>query len=558
VPHLDELARLATDPRTPRDERWDANAELWNGFASQLDYSNLEEIRDSFYSDLAGGGITAKAMQLAPYTLDSRPPVDHPRFHTSVLRLNEFGLVDSPNLKSRWMEKRSRSGFYLLKDIVQNVDVLGAVLYTRIRQVLRFMRQERDEGPQGFRIVRADGEQVTEAEKPRVRQVEEFVLNCGDTSDYFERQRLQRSDLAGFVTKLVWDTLSGDSCPIELTRTNGGKLSGVHNVDFSTVRLCSEFGYEGRDEVRAVQVIEGIPYVAYGYPDLIYEIRNPRTDISLGGYGCAEPELILRAVTAYLNAVSYNASGIDRNAIPRGILQLIGKYEQGQLDAFKRQTKLMLTGAANRFGIPIIAAEEKGGGAVWVPMDTFDEMFFARWMVFVVSIICAIYGIDPAEIHFDSFNVRGTQLGGKGDTAEKLSLSRDKGLVPLLAFVEKVISIIVQVYDPKYRFRCVGLHEEDEQRKQERIKIASTINEVRAINGQEPHESELIGNAPANSMLMGLYMQEQGIGPMGGDDPDGRPGFDEEDDDNRLRRRKRTGEEDDLGKAVVVIQRNAA
>jgi len=143
-------------------------------------------------------------------------------------------------------------------------------------------------------------------------------------------------------------------------------------------------------------------------------VRNPRTDIWTCGYGYAEPEMIVRAATAYLNAVTYNAAGLDRNAIPRGILTLFGNYNQSQLNNFRREWRAMLTGAANRWTIPIMASRNKEAGHVYTPVDTnFQEMFFARWMTFLVSIVSACYGIDPTEIHFDSFTTRAASLSGK-------------------------------------------------------------------------------------------------------------------------------------------------
>jgi hypothetical protein len=72
-----------------------------------------------------------------------------------------------------------------------------------------------------------------------------------------------------FVTKLVWDSLSADACPIEMVSTNNGKLPGYHNLDYETIRLTVEASYEGDDEIRAVQLNDGIPAVAFTYDDIL-------------------------------------------------------------------------------------------------------------------------------------------------------------------------------------------------------------------------------------------------------------------------------------------------
>lgn len=506
MPHLDELARITTDPGTPRDERYDANAELYRDFISQLDYPDLDEIRADIASLLANEQLMSKAaLRLDQQWVRGRPPAGHPREHTAILYLNEYGLVDpTGSYQSRWLERRGLSGFEFLRDVEHSVDLIAAIKLTRQRQIEPFLRPERDEGPLGFRIERADGEKPTRRDQGEMKRIEQMLLCGGDEPSYFDRLRLRRPDLASFGKQLVGDSLIADACPVELTYTRARELSGWHNLDFATIRLTSEQGYEGDDEIRAVQVWDGTPRVAFGYRDILYEVRNPRTDLAAGGYGLAESEIVIRAITAYLNAVTFNMAGIDRSSMPRGILQLTGKYDQKNLSAFQRQFKAMLSGAANRHHIPIIASDGDGG-VNWMPVDTFDEMFFARWATFLVSIVCAVYGIDPTEIHFDSFSVRPSSLSGS-DTAEKLSLSRDKGLVPLLAFVERILNILVTIINPRYRFKFVGLHEEDASRKQDRIKLSSTVDELRNMDGQEPHPNPLIGAAPVNSVHMQLYM----------------------------------------------------
>jgi hypothetical protein len=57
-------------------------------------------------------------------------------------------------------------------------------------------------------------------------------------------------------------------------------------------------------------------------------VRTPRTDLRAGGYGYAEPEGVIRAITGYINVMTYNLSGLDRSAVPRGILNVFGEYDR--------------------------------------------------------------------------------------------------------------------------------------------------------------------------------------------------------------------------------------
>ena len=73
----------------------------------------------------------------------------------------------------------------------------------------------------------------------------------------------------------------------------------MYAIDGATIRLCTEEGYRGDDEVFALQVVQGNIRAAYTYDDLIYVPRNPRTDVMVGGYGMSETELLIQTVTGF-------------------------------------------------------------------------------------------------------------------------------------------------------------------------------------------------------------------------------------------------------------------
>jgi hypothetical protein len=137
-------------------------------------------------------------------------------------------------------------------------------------------------------------------------------------------------------------------------------------------------------------------------------------------------------------------------------------------------------------------------------------MYFSKWMTFLTAIICALFGMSPDEINFESFSSRNGGIGNGNDTEEKLADSRDKGLVPLLRFYEDTFSdFIIAAFDEKYVFRWTGLDEEDRKAKEERQKLYLTVDEMRAMDSLDKHPDPVMGAAPVNPSLMGLYMQMQ-------------------------------------------------
>jgi hypothetical protein len=127
--------------------------------------------------------------------------------------------------------------------------------------------------------------------------------------------------------------------------------------------------------VFALQVVQGRPRTAYTYNDLIYVPRNPRTDVRLAGYGLGEPELLIRPVTGYLNAMTYNIKGFDENAIPRGMLHISGDYDANDLVAFKRHWNAMVKGINNAWTLPLMVSKDQDSKASFERFGVeFNEM----------------------------------------------------------------------------------------------------------------------------------------------------------------------------------------
>ena len=576
MPHLDELARLSFDPNVPADERQDANAELYNVFGSALPYADMGEVRAAVDMVLADQEALAKATRLEAYRARAGSVERYDgRGHTSVLYLNEYGVVDGmAGPTSRYLEKPMTGGFNFLRRVVAESDIIKAIILTVIRHIISHAVPERDQSPLGFHLVRKDGEKLNKDDRKETERLEEILINSGDESDPRKRKRKRRENMRGFLFKLLWDSLSLDACPVELEPTrNGKKISGWYNVPGDSIRLCSEEGYEGDDEIFAVQLIDEIPHVAYTYDDLIYEVRNLRTDLRVGGYGYAEPEMIVRAVTAFMNAFAYNAAGLDKNSIPRSILALFGSmFDRRELTTFTNQAHAMLHGGSNRWKMPIVAfPNTKDGDIKHIPIDTnFNELHFARWMTLNVSIPCAIYGFDPQGIGFENFSAHNTSPLNKGsDTELKVDLSRNKILIPTFMFVQGIYNdYLLPPFTDKYRLEFIGVHKEDEAKKFERQTLTLSENELRALDGVSPHPNKIIGEAPAgNPPMLALYSRLV-LGNSAQEDDEDPDASDREENDDQPRRRPRRARrrleaaepfaKSATGKGVVVIERGVS
>ena len=521
----DDARTVAYDPRAPADERYDAQAQLQQTYRPSLSdlipAPDVQHVIDHIVADLDEQAMLKKAQVI--------------QFPTSEARRRQQGMqsvyLDDLQIfaSGEWYEKPTPLGFESLRQMVDQTPILNAVIMTRIRQVSAFCRPQEQEDQPGFAIRHVDKEhELTAPESESIKLLTRFVQNSGWEFKPRARQRLRRDALPHLMAKLVRDSLTMDAAPIETELKRDRKLGidGLYAVDGATIRLCTEHGYEGDDEVFALQVVQGRIRTAYNYDDLIYVPRNPRTDVRLAGYGLGEPELLVRVVTGFLNALTHNIKGFDENAIPKGLLHLSGDYDSNDLTAFKRQWNAMVKGVNNAWTMPVIVSKDQESKASFEKFGIeFNEMYFAKWMTFLTSIICAIYSIAPDEINFESFSSGNSSRLAGNDTSEKLAFSKDKGLRPLLGYFESMLSdYVIGDFGDNFVFRFVGLDPEDNAQRWEKQKLASTWGELRAEIGRRPTKTPL-DDAPLNPSLIGPWQQAQQQAQQDfGQEPGGDPG----------------------------------
>ena len=503
----DDVNQIAFDLRAPDGERYDAQAQLSKAHmplaSALLPPENIQPVIDWIVGDLESQSLMkGRSAQVIQFPRKSQGQRGMQSIYLDDLQIWAQG---------EYFEKPSPLGFDSLRLMVEQTPVLNAVIMTRIRQVSRFCQPQEDDGP-GFIIRHIEkGHKPNADEKQSMKLLTKFFQNCGWEFDPRRRKRMRRDNFVQFMAKFTRDSLTMDSAPIETEMKKDKSLGvdGFYAVDGATIRLCAEDGYQGDDEIYAVQVTNGLIRTAYTYDDLIYEPRNPRTDVRLAGYGLGETELLVRVVTGFLNALTYNIKGFDDNAIPKGMLHLSGDYSQSDLTAFKRYWNAMVKGVNNAWSLPVMISKDQESKASFERFGIeYNEMYFAKWMTFLTSIICAVYGMGPDEINFESFAAGSSSLSGN-DTTEKLAASKDKGLRPLLSYSESLMSdYITSVFSDKYLFRFAGLDPEDADKRHEMNKLTLSLNEARAKDGLDPWKGPL-GDAPLNPSLIGPWMQTQ-------------------------------------------------
>lgn len=528
---LRRAGQVATREDAPKDEREDALLQAAREVAPVAKALPVGEI-------LRLGSLYAKGFD---------PPQE------ALARMAKVSLpVEDPSGMARtvWLARPVGLDFPQLRRIVQEDPVLKAIVWTRIAQVQRFLRPSAQVWKPGFRIRFRDRfRPVRPEDARRLAWLEDYVLSCGAEFDPRRRRALRRDGLWDWVAKHLQDSLSLDAAPVELIPTPSGRTHGWVHVDGGSVYLVDplatdalndtpevhrRYGLEVPDPSQVVAVLarEGRVLAWYTHEDLLYRVRRPRTEPWALGYGQPEPEDLLRIVTGFLNALTLNLRGFTHNSIPKGILTIYGDFTEEDIEQFKAEWDAYVSGLSNRWRVPVLFAQGGEGntaGASFVPIgNEFNEMYFSKWMTFLVAVKAALYGMDPEEINFESFTARPSTLSGS-DTEERLASSRDKGLWPLLQFLRATLNEILYTVDPEVELEWTGLEVDQQASRQDEERML-TWGEYRQRRGEAPPEDPVLANAPMNPGFLSIYMQTlqgQGRGqeapPPGAGKPDREP-----------------------------------
>lgn len=449
---------------------------------------------------------------------NSRPPKPGEPKSIFVDERGVFGTVPGG-----FKRRPSMFGPEHLRMMVENVPLINAIILRRDRTIKRFLRPNERARDMKFEIRKSDDVGVLRSKKGKEEtQIESFLIHSGWEEDSGLMREMHRDHITGFMSKSIRDILTLDAWAIETVPTRNGKtIDGYHAIDAATIYLASEQGYMGDDKIIAVQVVNGLPYTTYNRQELVYSVMNPRSDVLHSGYGYAPPEMIVKIVTGYLNAMTYNLKGFDSNAIPKGLLNLYGNFDQKQVDFFKQQWNASVRGVNNAWALPVMISQDKESAAEFVQFnEKFTDLYFAKWMVLLTSIVCSVYGMDPNEIYSEHFSAGKSSLSGS-DAAERLAEARDTGLEPLMSYIEDVItdSLVSRVASSDYVFRFMGIQPTDKEWQHEVQKLVMSVRQLAEENGIEPVEEDWV-DAPANPNLQAAYqMGQQAEGmPMSGMD----------------------------------------
>lgn len=343
---------------------------------------------------------------------------------------------------------------------------IRAVIGTRIEQVAAFSEPQKNKYDIGFIIRKKslyghdDVEEVSEEDAGRARWLTDFILNCGTISNAWHGDSFDT-----FLRKITKDSLELDQMTFEVIRNRKGQPIEFLATDAATYRIADSFDdehYHGnkKEQINGyypsyVQVYEERVLTDF-YPwELCFGIRNHQTDIRLNGYGRSELEDLVQVVTWMLYGDAYNGKFFSQGSAPKGILKVAGNVNGARLAEFRQQWGAMMAGVGNAHKTPVIESDKME----WIDMQKSNrDMEFQKWQEYLIQVACAVYKIAPDEVGFDVAGSGGRSMIDNSSNEAKLQYSRDKGLRPLLKFIERKINkYIINPLDPNFEFVFAGI-----------------------------------------------------------------------------------------------------
>jgi phage portal protein BeeE len=429
-----------------------------------------------------------------------------------------FAVIDALGYK----DKPSSLTYHTLNAMVWRMPIIHSIILTRLNQVANFAYPQEDKFNPGFRIRLADPKAIPTPEtEAKGKLLENFILTTGVTENPEGRDNFET-----FLRKTMRDSLTYDQMCFEIVPSRSGIPAEFYAVDAATVRIADttklRFDEDDVEAARFVQVYDGLVVAEYTQREMCFGVRNPTTNIKNQNYGQSELEMLVSTITSLLWAWDYNQKFFSQGTSAKGIINFKGAIPDKQLRSFRRFWYSQVAGVENSFKIPVTNADE----LQWVNMQQSNrDMEFSAWFDFLIKVATGVYGMDSMEVNF-KYGDTGSQSMFESSNASKLTASKDKGLKPLLRFVQnKINTHIIHPIDPDFRFEFVGLEAAtpgdlaDLQTKQ--VKTYKTVDEIRAEEDLEPlpdGNGEVILDPVWNQFQMMKQQADMGVGDFAEED----------------------------------------
>lgn len=361
-----------------------------------------------------------------------------------------------------------------------DIYIIRAIVNTRIEQVQNFLHFSEDEQKEGYTIRRKKSlfkeekeDELSNEDKRKIENIVKFLENGGWNEKWDNIDSFQE-----FVRKITFDSLTLDQLAFEIVRSRDWELKKFRAIDASLIRFLDTVDPRQREAFEGYRFKGYLPRYCMVWEDMVIQnpmtkepilyypwelgfgIRNKTSNIRKNGYGTSELETLVEIITWILWGMSYNGLFFKQGSQPKGFINVKNaNISPSTLNEFRQAWMQTMRGVENSHRVPVI----NGIDLEWIDLQKGNrDMEFNDWLKFLVIMSCSVYRIDPTELGFQ-FKDQAQIFGQDGQKA-RLQHSREKGLKPILIFLENVITkYIVSELDEDFEFSFTGIEVEDEE-----------------------------------------------------------------------------------------------
>lgn len=361
-----------------------------------------------------------------------------------------------------------------------DIYIIRAIVNTRIEQVQNFLHFSEDEQKEGYTIRRKKSlfkeekeDELSNEDKRKIENIVKFLENGGWNEKWDNLDSFQE-----FVRKITFDSLTLDQLAFEVVRSRDWELKKFRAIDASLIRFLDTVDPRQREAFEGYRFKGYLPRYCMVWDDMIirnpttkepilyypwelgFGIRNKTSNIRKNGYGTSELETLVEIITWILWGMSYNGLFFKQGSQPKGFINVKNaNISSSTLNEFRQAWMQTMRGVENSHRVPVI----NGIDLEWIDLQKGNrDMEFNDWLKFLVVMSCSVYRIDPTELGFQFKDQ--TQIFGQDGQKARLQHSREKGLKPILIFLENVITkYIVSELDEDFEFSFTGIEVEDEE-----------------------------------------------------------------------------------------------
>ena len=510
---------------------------FWNNWLKDRIQGEISEL-------LKADGVSApEPAHSAENTADRLPQIpDKPADEKKIARqFVEDPYFDMVSNNYNYKTKLSRITNRTLKEVSLRDWLISSIIQCRVDTAARFSRPEHRRHEMGFRVIKRDHTaDYTDLERDEIAMLEDFIYNCGRREGTPVEDRILFGE---FLKLTIRDAITFGHIAVEKVKTRAG---GMHRfrprpaesvylinkqlpravvvADAQTSRklaepksdndprLDQEVNLPEHQYEKYVQVsFDQRPLATFGDEDMVFKLFNPQNFIDSRGYCYSPLELAIITVRSHLDVENFNANFFTHGYASKGVLHLKGTVTQQQLANFRRSFYNSITGQQNAWRTPIVAGLDE---VQWVPISaSAREMEYINFNNHLMRILCTQFQIDPMELGLDFL------VSGSGKTSMqvasseyKINYSRERGLLPLLTFIEDLMnSDILPSLDKnlaaKYKFTFTGYTDETPQTEiaqlQAEISVFKSMNDVLRQAQKDPIK-EKIADLPLSAGFWAL------------------------------------------------------